>query len=73
MMMQTVPHGFEHDASGCALINALKHPIVGTGIEEPVAQDSRVLIHAEGDGEVVEFVDSSKITIRYNRAEEENL
>ena len=25
-------------------------PIVGTGIEESVAYDSRVLIHAEGDG-----------------------
>jgi len=47
-------------------------PIVGTGIEGPVAKDSRVLIHAEGNGEVL-FVDASKITIRYNRAEEEKL
>ena len=28
-------------------------PIVGTGIEELVARDSRVLIHAEKDGVVV--------------------
>jgi DNA-directed RNA polymerase subunit beta len=47
-------------------------PIVGTGIEGYVARDSRVLIHAEGDGEVL-FVDAEKITIRYNRTEEEKL
>ncbi len=47
-------------------------PIVGTGIERAVAKDSRVLIHAEGDGEVI-YVDSSKITIRYERSEEEKL
>jgi len=47
-------------------------PIVGTGIEGNVARDSRVLIHAEGEGEVL-FVDAEKITIRYNRSEEEKL
>ncbi len=47
-------------------------PIVGTGIERGVARDSRVLIHAEGEGEVI-FVDSAKITIRYIRTEEEKL
>lgn len=47
-------------------------PIVGTGIERSVARDSRVLIHAEGEGEVI-FVDASKITIRYDRTEEEKL
>ncbi|MBW7846720.1 MAG: DNA-directed RNA polymerase subunit beta [Bacteroidales bacterium] len=47
-------------------------PIVGTGIERAVAKDSRVLINAEGDGEVI-FVDATKITIRYNRSEEEKL
>ena len=33
-------------------------PIVGTGLEEGVAKDSRVLINAEGPG-VVEFVDAN--------------
>jgi DNA-directed RNA polymerase subunit beta len=47
-------------------------PIVGTGIEARVAQDSRVLINAEGEG-VVEYVDANTITIRYNRNEEEKL
>lgn len=47
-------------------------PIVGTGIERSVAKDSRVLIEAEGEGEVI-FVDATKITIRYNRTEEEKL
>ena len=47
-------------------------PIVGTGIEESVAYDSRVLIHAEGDG-IVEFVDAREIVIRYERDENERL
>ena len=47
-------------------------PIVGTGIEEAVAQDSRVLLNAEADG-VVEYVDSTKIVIRHNRTEKERL
>lgn len=47
-------------------------PIVGTGIEARVAEDSRVLINAEGEG-VVEYVDAQSITIRYNRNEEEKL
>ncbi|NOY37862.1 MAG: DNA-directed RNA polymerase subunit beta [Chlorobi bacterium] len=45
-------------------------PIVGTGIEEIVAQDSRMLDVAEGDG-VVEYVDSNQIVIRYLRTDEE--
>ncbi|MBR5912072.1 MAG: DNA-directed RNA polymerase subunit beta [Bacteroidales bacterium] len=60
MMRQAVP-----------LMNP-ESPIVGTGIERSVAKDSRVLITAEGDGEVV-FVDSKKITIRYNRTDEERM
>jgi len=40
-------------------------PIVGTGMEGRVALDSRALIIAEGDG-VVEFVDATKIMIRYD-------
>lgn len=47
-------------------------PIVGTGIEKQVAEDSRMLINAEGDG-TVEYVDASKIVIRYDRTEEEQL
>ncbi|MDH7913137.1 DNA-directed RNA polymerase subunit beta [Winogradskyella sp. SYSU M77433] len=45
-------------------------PIVGTGLERQVASDSRVLINAEGAG-VVEYVDAEKITIKYERTEEE--
>ena len=40
-------------------------PIVGTGIEELVARDSRVLIHAEDNG-VVEYVDANEIHVMYN-------
>lgn len=47
-------------------------PIVGTGLEARVAQDSRVLINAEADG-VVEYVDAKNITIKYERTEEEQL
>ncbi|MBJ2173189.1 DNA-directed RNA polymerase subunit beta [Aureibaculum algae] len=47
-------------------------PIVGTGLERRVATDSRILINAEGNG-VVEYVDSDKVTIRYDRTEEERL
>jgi len=47
-------------------------PLVGTGIEEGVARDSRVLFNAEGDG-VVEYVDADEIVIRYSRMEEDKL
>ena len=47
-------------------------PIVGTGLERRVAKDSRILINAEGPG-VVEYVDANKITIKYDRSEEERL
>lgn len=47
-------------------------PIVGTGIERSVARDSRVLLHAEGEGEVL-YVDADKITIKYERDEDEKL
>ncbi|MFO7702217.1 DNA-directed RNA polymerase subunit beta [Psychroflexus maritimus] len=47
-------------------------PIVGTGLEERVAKDSRVLINAEGEG-VVDYVDADKIVIKYDRTEDERL
>ena len=47
-------------------------PIVGTGIEQLVAQDSRVLLNAEGNG-VIEYVDANKITIKYDWNEEDKL
>ena len=47
-------------------------PIVGTGLEERVARDSRALYQAEGNGEVV-FVDASRIVVRYNLSLDENL
>ncbi|HLP10475.1 MAG TPA: DNA-directed RNA polymerase subunit beta [Flavobacteriales bacterium] len=47
-------------------------PIVGTGIEEMVARDSRVLVNAEGDG-VVEYVDATKIVIKYDRNDDDRL
>ncbi|MFH4967931.1 DNA-directed RNA polymerase subunit beta [Gaetbulibacter sp. M240] len=45
-------------------------PIVGTGLERQVASDSRVLINAEGNGEVL-YVDAKQIQIRYERTEDE--
>ncbi|MBK3516794.1 DNA-directed RNA polymerase subunit beta [Carboxylicivirga marina] len=40
-------------------------PIVGTGLEGKLIQDSRTHIVAEGDG-VVEYVDADEIVIRYD-------
>jgi DNA-directed RNA polymerase subunit beta len=73
----------EHDDANRALMGSnmqrqsvpllkAEAPIVGTGLEGRVAQDSRVLINAEGDG-VVEYVDANEITIRYHRKENERL
>ena len=58
MMRQAVP-----------LLRA-ESPIVGTGIEKQVCEDSRTQITAEGDG-VVEYVDASTIRICYDRTEDE--
>ena len=71
----------EHDDANRALMGAtmmrqavpLIHseaPIVGTGIEERLAYDSRTQIMAEGPG-VVEYVDADVIRIRYDRTEDE--
>ena len=45
-------------------------PIVGTGLEKQVCEDSRTMITAEGDG-VIEYVDATTIRILYDRTEEE--
>jgi len=45
-------------------------PIVGTGLEGPVARDSRTQIAAEGNGEVV-FVDAREIHVKYDKTENE--
>ncbi len=47
-------------------------PIVGTGLERRVAEDSRILINAEGSGEVI-YVDSDRIEIKYSRTENEEV
>ncbi len=71
----------EHDDANRALMGSnmmrqavpllqSEEPIVGTGIEAHVAKDARVLITAENDG-VIEYVDSTKIVIKYERSEEE--
>ena len=45
-------------------------PIVGTGIEKQVCEDSRTMITAEGEG-VIEYVDADVIRIAYDRTEDE--
>ena len=45
-------------------------PIVGTGIEKQVCEDSRTMITAEGEG-VIEYVDADVIRIAYERTEDE--
>ncbi len=73
----------EHDDANRALMGSnmmrqavpLLNPeiaIVGTGIENSVARDSRVLINAEGEG-IVEHVDAKEIVIHYKRDEKERL
>jgi DNA-directed RNA polymerase subunit beta len=45
-------------------------PIVGTGIEANVVRDSRLLVVAEGEGEI-EYVDSNEIVVRYELNDDE--
>ncbi|MCB0606034.1 MAG: DNA-directed RNA polymerase subunit beta, partial [Saprospiraceae bacterium] len=47
-------------------------PIVGTGLEAKIALDSRALVMAEGSG-VIDFVDATKIVVKYDVSEEESL
>ena len=72
----------EHDDANRALMGSnmmrqavpLLHneaPIVGTGIEAQLVQDSRTQVMAEGAG-VVTYVDADKIRILYDRNEEED-
>ncbi len=44
-------------------------PIVGTGLEQRIAKDSRILINAVDTG-VVEYVDADKIIIKYDRSDD---
>ncbi len=71
----------EHDDANRALMGSnmmrqavpllkTEAPIVGTGIEAQLMQDSRTQITAEGSG-VIEFVDATIIRIRYDRTEDE--
>jgi DNA-directed RNA polymerase subunit beta len=71
----------EHDDANRALMGSnmmrqavpllrCEAPIVGTGIEAQLIQDSRTQITAEGEG-LVEFVDANCISICYDRTEEE--
>ena len=45
-------------------------PIVGTGIERQLCEDSRTMISAEGDG-VIDYVDATTIRVLYDRDEDE--
>jgi DNA-directed RNA polymerase subunit beta len=71
----------EHDDANRALMGsnmmrqavplvAPESPIVGTGIESNVVRDSRLLVVAEGDGEI-EYVDSNEIVVRYELSDQE--
>lgn len=45
-------------------------PIVGTGLEKQVCENSRTMITAESDG-VIDYVDATTIRILYDRTEDE--
>ena len=71
----------EHDDANRALMGSnmmrqavplmrTESPIVGTGVEKQLCEDSRTQLVAEGDG-VVEYVDASTIRILYDRTEDE--
>lgn len=45
-------------------------PIVGTGLEKQVCEDSRTMITAEGEG-VIKYVDATTIRILYDRSEDD--
>lgn len=73
----------EHDDANRALMGSnmqrqavpllkAEAPIVGTGLERRVATDSRSLLYAEGEGEVI-FVDARKIVVKYDLTNDERL
>jgi len=73
----------EHDDANRALMGSnmqrqavpllkAEAPIVGTGLERRAAIDSRALVVAEGEG-VIDFVDATKIVVKYDLSEEEKL
>ena len=45
-------------------------PIVGTGLEKQICEDSRTMVTAEGEG-VIEYVDATTIRILYDRTDDE--
>ncbi len=45
-------------------------PVVGTGLEQRAARDSRAIITADANGEVV-YVSATEIRVKYNRSEDE--
>jgi len=45
-------------------------PVVGTGLEQRAARDSRAIITADSDGEVV-YVSATEIRVKYKRTEDE--
>lgn len=66
----------EHDDANRALMGSnmqrqavpllrAEAPIVGTGLEQRVARDSRAAVVAEGPG-VVEYVDATRVVVRYD-------
>jgi DNA-directed RNA polymerase subunit beta len=66
----------EHDDANRALMGSnmqrqavpllrAEAPLVGTGLEEKVARDSRTMVIAEGAG-TVEYVDANQIVVRYD-------
>ena len=71
----------EHDDANRALMGSnmmrqavplmrTESPIVGTGVEKQLCEDSRTQLVAEGDG-VVEYVEAATIRILYDRTEDE--
>jgi DNA-directed RNA polymerase subunit beta len=69
----------EHDDANRALMGSnmqrqavpllrAEAPVVGTGLEGRVAQDSRAVIVAEAPGVVI-YVDATKITVRYDQGQ----
>jgi DNA-directed RNA polymerase subunit beta len=45
-------------------------PIVGTGVEGSVVEDSRLMVAAEGNG-VIKYVDANEIVVEYDRTDDQ--